>query len=46
VGGMSEMKRWVMAYGSQAQVLAPQSLREDVAAEARSVARMYDGVTP
>ena len=34
VGGMSEVKRWVMAYGSHAQVLAPQSLREDAADEA------------
>lgn len=42
-GGLSEVKRWVMGYGSHAEVLAPESLREDVAAEAREVVRIYDG---
>ncbi len=46
VGGMSEVKRWVMAYGSHAWVLSPQSLREDVATEAGLVAGLYGGVAP
>ena len=42
-GGLSEVKRWVLSYGSHATVLAPVGLREEVAAEARSVAGMYGG---
>jgi len=41
VGGLSEIKRWVMSYGSHAEVLVPESLRKEIAAEARSVASMY-----
>jgi predicted DNA-binding transcriptional regulator YafY len=42
VGGLSEIKRWVMSYGSHAVVLVPESLRKEIAAEARSVALLYD----
>ncbi|KUK36035.1 MAG: hypothetical protein PWQ39_871 [Thermacetogenium sp.] len=42
-GGLAEVKRWVMGYGSHAEVLAPQSLREEVAAEAGEVVKLYRG---
>jgi predicted DNA-binding transcriptional regulator YafY len=32
-----------MGYGSHAEVLAPQSLREEVAAEAGEVVKLYRG---
>lgn len=41
-GGLAEVKRWVMAFGSHAEVLAPEKLREDVAEEAREIARIYE----
>ncbi len=41
-GGLAEVRRWVMGYGSHAEVLAPESLREEVAAEARAVSALYE----
>jgi predicted DNA-binding transcriptional regulator YafY len=41
-GGLAEVRRWVMGYGSHAEVLAPESLREEVAAESRSVVAFYE----
>ncbi len=46
VGGLSEVKRWVMAYGSHAQVLAPPNLRAEIAAEAELLARLYEEAMP
>jgi predicted DNA-binding transcriptional regulator YafY len=40
-GGLAEVRRWVMGYGSHAEVLAPEELRREVAAEARAVARLH-----
>ncbi|MBC7104865.1 MAG: WYL domain-containing protein [Firmicutes bacterium] len=40
-GGLAEVRRWVMGYGSHAEVLAPEELRREVAAEARAMARLY-----
>lgn len=40
-GGLSEVKRWGLSYGSHATVLVPPGLREKVAAEARELMRLY-----
>ncbi len=42
VGGLGEVKRWVMQYGCHAEVLAPESLRQDVAEEMQRAARNYE----
>ncbi|MDW8352017.1 MAG: WYL domain-containing protein [Anaerolineae bacterium] len=39
--GLGEVKRWVMQYGSHAEVLAPASLRLTVAEEARKMVALY-----
>lgn len=39
--GLGEVKRWVMQYGSHAEVLAPESLRQAVAEEARKMMAAY-----
>lgn len=36
-----EIKRWVMQFGSQAEVLEPASLRRQVAADAGAMAKSY-----
>ena len=41
LSGLDGVKRWVMSYGSHAEVLAPASLRREVAQEARRMARVY-----
>ncbi|HHW43834.1 MAG TPA: WYL domain-containing protein [Desulfotomaculum sp.] len=41
VGGLEEVKRWVMGYGSRAEVLAPPELRREVAEEIRDMLRLY-----
>ena len=40
-GGLDEVKRWVMQYGSHAEVLAPEKLRTVVAEEVARMARTY-----
>jgi hypothetical protein len=37
----SELRRWVLQFGSQAEVLAPASLRKAVAAELKAAAAAY-----
>lgn len=39
--GLDAVVRWVMQYGTHAEVLAPKELRERVAEEARALARAY-----
>ncbi len=41
-GGLGEIKRWVMGYGSHAEVLAPQSLRDEVKEEIEKAKKIYD----
>lgn len=41
VGGLDEVKRWVMGYGSHAEVLAPESLRQAVKEELKQMATLY-----
>lgn len=46
VGGLGEMKRWVLQYGAGAEVLAPPELRQMVADEAARLASRYTGARP
>lgn len=41
VGGTTEIRNWVMSFGAGAEVLEPESLREDVIAEIERVAARY-----
>lgn len=41
LSGLEGVKRWVLSYGAHAEVLAPESLRKAVAAEARRLAATY-----
>lgn len=41
LSGLEGVKRWGLSYGSHAEVLAPASLRREVAAEARRLAALY-----
>lgn len=42
-GGLGEVRRWVLGYGSHAEVLAPQSLREEVQNEILKMSQIYNG---
>ena len=42
-GALGEVRRWAMAFGNHAEVKAPASLRDDVAAEAAAMVRRYAG---
>jgi predicted DNA-binding transcriptional regulator YafY len=42
VPGTIEIKRWILGWGSQAEVLAPAELREELAAVHRSAALRYE----
>ena len=41
VGGAADLRTWVLSFGSGAEVLAPDSLRREVAAELRRAAKRY-----
>jgi predicted DNA-binding transcriptional regulator YafY len=41
VAGTDEIKRWILTWGAQAEVLVPESLREEVRREAEDIARNY-----
>jgi len=41
--GLGEVKRWVMQYESAAEVLSPESLRQECIKEIRNMANMYKG---
>ena len=41
VGGAAELRGWVLSFGSGAEVLEPQELREEVARELRDTAALY-----
>ncbi len=43
VAGLEEIRFWVMGWGSAAEVLEPEALREAVRAEARAMAERYEG---
>ena len=41
VGGLGEVKRWVMGYGSHAEVLEPESLRNEIKEETKKMKKNY-----
>ena len=41
VGGLGEVKRWVMGYGSHAEVLEPESLRREIKEEIKKMQKIY-----
>jgi predicted DNA-binding transcriptional regulator YafY len=43
VEGTEEIKFWVMSWGSNAEVLKPQSLREEIRAESEALLGKYGG---
>ena len=42
VAGTDEIRFWIMTWGSKAVVLEPESLREEIRAEAERMARRYE----
>lgn len=42
VGGLQEVKRWIMGYGPHAEVLQPESLRAQFKDEAEKMKKIYD----
>ena len=43
VAGTDEIRFWVMSWGSHGEVLEPESLRDEIKAEAESMASRYEG---
>ncbi|MCL6518206.1 MAG: WYL domain-containing protein [Armatimonadetes bacterium] len=43
VAGVDEIKHWVLSFGDNVEVLAPQSLRASIAQTARAMAEKYSG---
>lgn len=43
VAATSELRRWVMQFGKEAEVLAPRSFRNTIAEELRAAGRVYGG---
>ncbi|RJQ05561.1 MAG: WYL domain-containing protein, partial [Bacillota bacterium] len=41
VGGMGEVKRWVLSFGAGAEVLEPEGLREAIRVEAVNLGSTY-----
>jgi predicted DNA-binding transcriptional regulator YafY len=44
VAGLDEIRFWVLGWGSAAEVLEPEALRDAVRAEARALAEQYEGL--
>ena len=42
VGGVDEVKRWIMGYGIHAEVLEPESLRAQFKNEAEKMRKIYE----
>ncbi|MFN2476644.1 MAG: helix-turn-helix transcriptional regulator [Chthoniobacterales bacterium] len=42
LGGLEEIERWVLSWGSHVRVLEPKALVSKVAAEAQSISRLYE----
>ena len=42
VQGLDEVKRWVMQYGTEVEVLGPEELRKNVKQEIGSMVRLYE----
>jgi proteasome accessory factor B len=41
LGGLEEIERWVLSWGSHVRALAPPQLRERIQEQAKTIARMY-----
>jgi len=41
VSGLIEIKRWILGYGSQAEVLEPRSLRQEISSEINNILNRY-----
>ena len=41
VGGLGEVKRWIMGYGSHAEVLEPESLRREIKEDVKKMKKNY-----
>jgi predicted DNA-binding transcriptional regulator YafY len=41
VAGTQEIKHWILRWGSRAQVLEPDSLREEIRSEAAEILSVY-----
>ena len=46
IAGMREIRIWILGWGADAEVLEPVSLRDEVAAELRRAAALYDAKAP
>lgn len=46
VAGTDEIKHWILTWGANAEVLAPESLREDIRREAAAIVKRYEGKAP
>jgi proteasome accessory factor B len=44
VGGIKEVRAWVLGWGADVEVLAPDALRDEVGDHARRMTAMYSGV--
>ena len=42
VGGVGEVKRWIMGYGSHAEVLEPESLRREIGDDVKKMVEIYE----
>ena len=42
-GGTPEIRNWVLSFGAGAEVLEPQSLRDEVAAQLAAASGLYSG---
>ena len=45
VAGTFEIKRWLLGYGAEVEVLEPKALRVDVAAEAKKLSEIYHEIS-
>jgi len=42
VGGIKEIRSWVLSWGADVEVLAPEALRDEVHAHARRMVEIYE----
>lgn len=42
LGGIEEIKHWILSFGGLAEALEPQELRQELALEARAIAALYE----
>lgn len=46
VAGTDEIKYWVMQWGAHAEVISPETLRQEIQTEAAALLRLYGGAKP